>query len=99
VRHKMVCGRSGRIHYPKVATGICDDALDANEVVLRGNLVLLGISPGVPILVRIRLDSTVLRHLGYGDGRVFGPAREVHEDATVRCDRDAGDLVLELATV
>ena len=87
--------RSRGIDHPEASAPVGDDALHANEVIARIDLVLPGVPPSVPFLVRVGLDLAIPRDFGDGDGRVLAPAREVHEDAPVRRDRHSGDLVLE----
>ena len=94
-RHHGPRRRRGRVDDPEIAAPIGDDALDADEVIAGRELVLPDVAPAVPLGVGIGPDPAVARQLGDGDGRVFGPAREVHENAPVRGDRDAGHLVLE----
>ena len=87
--------RCRRVDHPQAAALVGDHALHADPVVARGHLVLLGVAPRVPGLVRVGPQPAVGRDLGDGDRRILGPAREADEDAPGLRDRHTRGLVAE----
>ncbi len=92
--HLLVGGRR-RIEHPEIAMAVGHDRLHTNEMIARLHLGRLGIAPGIPAIVGIGLQRTVLSDLGHRDGRVLGPAREIDEYAAVGSRRHAGHLMRE----
>ena len=93
--HNGCCGWRGRIDDPEIAVRIGHDALDAHEVIAGRHLVLLGVAPGIPLVIRVRFDLAVARHLGHRDRCILRPTREVDEDAPILRNGHSGHLVFK----